>query len=473
MKYLSFIPKTEVKISKIGFYAGLLVGTLFLFFIAIRYAYEWIWIIFPPVLVMVFLLASDDIVIGLLFVAIYETITDNFLDTDPSMYIGPLNVYLSDVVWIFFLGVFLYRVFKTKFVNIANTSSGRWFILFFSWVIIGAISGSSIYAQSALGDARRFLSMLCIAIYCASFTLDDRTIKNISKVLVFFVIFHVLLAVLRWAGIVQMPWYVDEFGGEDLWAYRAVDEMKTFYMLSMVAVVFILMKTGLIKRRLYLYLFMLSLLIMVVIMQHRSVWVSAIVMILFFLLFFFSVRGQIYGLIAVSVVVFVLIKFKLTFTASGGLGNTIYTSMISSWEDPNSTAMWRIANWLGLLENMTLRDYIIGTKFGTYFPGRYIMAEEINVYTSPHNFFVRIMYKLGSIGLFIFIVLQAILMKKLWRIGKQVKSDLHKSMGLIMFSILIGLNAMFLSYEPAIDYGIFLGLSIAFVQRKEFRLVYA
>ena len=424
-----------------------------------------LWLLLLVVVCVLFATASNSLVVGLAVAFAYETVADNFFESDPSTFIGPLNVYASDVIWMFYLGITLFRLLRKRSVPHERSREWRWFLAFFALVVCSLLIGLPVYAQSAVGDARRFLSMLSVASYSASFALDERLLMNVFKLFVVFVGIHVLLAFLRWSGIVPMPWYVYEFREEGLWAYRAVDENKTFYMVVLMSAIFVFIRTGILTRRPSLYILMGGLLLMVIVMQHRSVWIVAIVTMAFFFFMLFPLRTKIVS--AAAIVLFCVFLFSSNLQVSGGIIGTVYDSAVSSWDDPTSTANWRVLSWISLVETMSLKDYLIGSTFGTYFPGRTGLVGEINVYTSPHNMFVRMLYKLGFLGLLVYSILQVGLMRHLWYMGMKARELVTKSTALILLSTLIGFNAMFFSYEPAFDFGIFLGLSLAFVQKDK------
>ncbi len=409
---------------------------------------------------------------GLALVLIYEAIVHNFLEAEPALgFIGPFAIAATDGLWMFYLSIFFFRILTKKSLSHKHLAEWRWLLIFIGILIASIASGFPVYVQSAFGDARPFLDLVCLACYCASFRLDERTLNAIFKIFLVFVGFHVLLALLRWAGIIGMPWYVVELADPGYWAYRAVDETKTFFMFLLATAMFVFLRTGLLKRGPSTYVGIAFLFAMVIIMQHRSVWVVAIIVVLFSFFMLLPLRTKLVSIILFMALAAVLFLTDVRISNSGGLVGTLYSSTVSTWEDPHSTANWRVLNWMGLLTNMSLKDYLVGTPFGTYYPGRVDWAGEIPANISPHNFFVRLIYKLGSVGLLVYLILQLLLMKRLWQTGRRMADPFKKSVALILFLALLGFNAMFFSFEPTLDYGIFLGLSLAFVQRDEVRLL--
>lgn len=187
----------------------------------------------------------------------------------------------------------------------------------------------------------------------------------------------------------------------------------------------------------------------IVVLQHRTVWVVLIGILLLVIVRDRRMRRRwSAGLIAITILAI--------FGGIGFVGTSAVNSLMRSAQDLR-TFDWRLASWSAAMSPDRFQspwDYLVGQPFGTGYE-RYLAGRDSPTSVSPHDFYVQTFLNLGIAGLAGLFVLYAGLLGLL---GTGRGDGVATTLSLLLTSQLIFSITYALSYEQ----GLLLGLAIAF-----------
>jgi hypothetical protein len=186
----------------------------------------------------------------------------------------------------------------------------------------------------------------------------------------------------------------------------------------------------------------------VVILQQRSVWVCALVVILLILFREVRIRRRLWRSLAVVGVVSLVLGLTLW---GKWLAQDIKTSSQSTvtWE-------WRVMGWQALLDQRHFNEplnYIWGQPLGTGYY-RELWQPGYSVEVSPHNYYLQVMLDLGVLGLIMLLTLYFVLLKTLGRYAR------NQGPQRLVWMLLVSQLVFFIPYAPNFAQGIVLGLAL-------------
>jgi hypothetical protein len=190
----------------------------------------------------------------------------------------------------------------------------------------------------------------------------------------------------------------------------------------------------------------LLLLVFVLLLQHRTVWVVTVAMALTG--WMLGARGRERVL---STVVLVLSTALTVLAYQFGVFSTVGTMLATSAEevqDSNSTFAWRVTGWQQLLTvPRSLLEWLSGLPFGSGY-GRLIGGHLVTV--GPHNYYVHVLLRLGTLGLLLLVVLYVLTWRRLG----------PASWGVPLRALLVGQLVFFITYPASSPQGILAGLCV-------------
>lgn len=190
------------------------------------------------------------------------------------------------------------------------------------------------------------------------------------------------------------------------------------------------------------------LMVFVIILQHRTNWAVAAVMLVVAWARLPARRGQrVVSALACSVG---LAAIALAFAAGifGGLGGTLANSLDET-QDRHSTFRWRVVGWRELLQKpRSLSDWAIGSPFGTGYERH---LDGWLVTACPHNYYLEVLLCLGLFGLALLVALYTGAWRSLARVG-------WGTFGLRL--VLVGQLVFSLTNPLFAEQGVLLGLCI-------------
>ncbi|MFF5013623.1 O-antigen ligase family protein [Streptomyces sp. NPDC001165] len=190
------------------------------------------------------------------------------------------------------------------------------------------------------------------------------------------------------------------------------------------------------------------LLLFVVLLQHRTIWVVAVAMVMAgWALRRSSGRTRLLSFtIAALSVSLAVVAYQLG--AFGTVGGTLATSA-AEVQDSSSSFDWRVAGWQQLLAAPgSLVQWLSGMPFGS---GYDRVVGGILVTVGPHNYYVHLGLRLGMVGLALLIAWYVLT----WRRLRQ-----EDAWSAALRVLMVGQLAFFVTYSADSEQGVLLGLCI-------------
>jgi hypothetical protein len=194
------------------------------------------------------------------------------------------------------------------------------------------------------------------------------------------------------------------------------------------------------------------LLLFVVLLQHRTIWVVAVAMVMagFVLTTVARRRESLPAAIAVLSVSLVVLMYQLG--AFGTVGNAIATSFEEARRS-NSTLEWRVAGWQQLLPSSPA-EWLSGVPFGSGYD-RVVSGGLVTV--GPHNYYVHLLLRLGLFSLVLLIGWYVLTWRRLsskgpWDVTLRV--------------LMVGQLVFFVTYSASPEQGVLLGLCMWYLRTR-------
>jgi O-antigen ligase len=325
-------------------------------------------------------------------------------------------------------------------------------IFFGMLILVAFIRGVVAFGPGAAGvEVRKFFYFFSGTLYFGTFALSSTKIKSISKIWFCVSILLVLCAFLRWyAELLGLP-MAEKWSSRG--AMRVLSAAETFFLAQALLVcLYLRMGRGIAFEMRH---FAILLLPVVLLLQHRTVWVVLLVSIFFILLREGMLRKRVLlvistGSVAIAVVLLIVVgdheMDKLIASAAN----------LSTWE-------WRVSGWKALIgEHMRNPiDILIGKPFGAGY-GRFIGPYNNLVEVSPHNFYIELLLRLGLVGFSCFLFIYKGLLQYFWLYQQNTQGPAYFYSRLFSTLALTHL-VYFITYSPNHEQGILLGIMFSLV----------
>ena len=327
---------------------------------------------------------------------------------------GSLNLRFSDPI---ILGIFISLAIKA--FNKDNSLSrivfkeGKFFTFFLIYVFMEVIKNLGFYGSLAVGEFRTYYQgFIIIPFIAVSFKNSEQRYK-IFMLIVGLSLFHIALGIFK--GSVIQGFSLDT---HDKWL-SAFGSLALLYGLY---AYYLLLTSKVIKppKILVSIVFFIGL-VTLIIASNRSVWLAGLVGFLF-LLFIGKIKIKQQFVILIIVLFVVLIVIQL-FSSEGYNFFSFITVRLDAFTNYQSdeTAMWRMYAWNAIIESISKNlvwGYGLGGNFNVYVPK---FAQDLG--TTPHNFYLAMMYELGSVGTIFFSVFIISFVSKLRKLQALVTTD--------------------------------------------------
>jgi hypothetical protein len=184
------------------------------------------------------------------------------------------------------------------------------------------------------------------------------------------------------------------------------------------------------------------LLAVVILLQHRSAWLAAMVMVPGWLLFRPGSAGRKAAGVAIATVIAISAAFVALF-----LPDSTVTDDLASSATNEDTMQWRMDSWHLLIGRLHgIRDWLFGMPFGSGFE-RLLYGSVVE--SQPHNFYVHLLLRVGIVGLCTAVTL--------------VLATLHRTnprdpMGLVLWLTMAGDACFCLTYALPFMQSLLIGL---------------
>ncbi len=343
------------------------------------------------------------------------------------------------------------------------------------WLLLGVMIfisfalGLAQFGKAAGTDFRNYFYIWSTGLYFWSFRYDEARTRRIVIGWLACSVFLVGLACFRWAA----EWMNLPIAS----SWRDTGAVSEFRVLPSGATLFLAQSFMILAYRVtaraasrWTWFAVLILLATVIAMQHRSVWIATVAGILGLYVF---MPGRIrLKLTKAAVIGAVLVGIPaIGLIAYGSLDKLVYsvqTSLVSGADFERGTAGGRIYGWNQLLQQMHPADYIIGKPFGSGYERREVPNARWLATYDPHNFYLQTLLRAGVIGLFLWLAIYFISMKR--ALGKGAGgewADLPPRLLCVLLVTQLAYTIAYrLSYEQAILIGLVMSISIGLLGRK-------
>lgn len=361
----------------------------------------------------------------------------------PGFSFGSVSLYVLDIISILlvFITIFIILIAKLR-INKMDLP----IYLFGVLIVVSFLRGLQLYGiETAANSLRNYLYFYAPLLAIVVIGWNAISLPKLIHAwgLISWLIFGIVL--IRWTmvaiGSVQNPDWVAPGGG----MVRVINAAQTFFLLQTVIFVFSIPKG--IKLMPFQRALPWVLIPTIVVLQHRTIWV-----ILLFILIWFAIKTK-------KVLVYLpllIIGFVIIFALILNLfeNNRFLESIMGSAQDLQNFR-WRMESWRQLLSttrNQSFIDYVFGQPFGAGF-FRYMFDSSYSSDTAPHNYFVETFLSIGIIGLFLFILIYLRSLTLLKRYQRYLATR-------PFFLLLISQLLFFLTYSPNYEQGLLLGSAL-------------
>lgn len=191
------------------------------------------------------------------------------------------------------------------------------------------------------------------------------------------------------------------------------------------------------------------LLLSVLLLQHRSVWAAVVAMAGGWLLL--RPGGGLRKAVAGGALAFA--GTAAVITMAGGPAGGLSASLAESASN-ESTWEWRVTGWLQLVDRLQgMGDWLLGLPFGS---GYERLVSDVVTDVHPHSFYVLMLLRTGLLGL---ALLAVTVLASLRGCGRT------SSTGLLLWLLVVGEAAYWITYEPTLPDGLLLGLLVRYSTR--------
>jgi hypothetical protein len=361
----------------------------------------------------------------------------------PAISLGSISVYLLDLVTLLCLLAIILKLFRTNF-RIKKAIIPLLFlgVLLFTSLLRGIqLFGIGV----AVNSMRGYLYFYIITLSVVMFYWDSFSLSKLIHMwgLISWLIFGVVI--FRWmllvSGINLNPGWMALGGG----FMRVINAAQTLFLVqAVIMALFIPKEEKLIPFQRAMPWVLIP---TVVLLQHRTVWV-----ILLIVLVWFALKNKRTFIYVPLIIVASILLFLVIFVV---FENTLLGTTFAGSATNMQNFEWRLEGWKQLLLPVRYQsdvDYLIGQPFGTGY-SRVIFDSSNSVDVAPHNFFVQTFLNIGAIGSLLLLI---IYIKPIASLIRHKNLLFYSPFLLLLVSQLI----FFLTYSPNYEQGLLLGSAL-------------
>lgn len=340
---------------------------------------------------------------------------------------------------------------------------GKYVIMFSLWLMVEIVRNIRPYGLSAPGEFRSHYLILALPLYIAVFF--DSTDKRVN-------LYKIIILTGLYLPLLLIP-LIGELKG---WSIGPANRFfHAFISLGILYGIFasaMATKYGFIKVPKMLFWLMSAAAALIIILDsHRSVWFTAAI-IFFLMVWFKEVKPRKFwgnSLFYAAFVLCIVLPTSAVITSVMEKGLIEFVAERSGDifkidESYNTTTAWRVAKWKVQMQRFSASPFT-GLGFGGYWG---VSGPEDDVGVSPHNLYVQILVKLGVIGLVLYLLIIACILRNIKKGIKVLREQNDPEIAILISGIIVLLasHAFYIVYSLE-DYSwIFIGLSIAVLRSK-------
>jgi len=336
---------------------------------------------------------------------------------------------------------------------------GKFFVLFFIYVLIEVIRNVGIYGTFALGEFRTYYGGFVVLNYVAINTGTIIERKKIFKLIMYLGLGQIIVALIKGAYIQGFSLNAYEKWLSAFGSLALLYALFAFYLYNKYVKINI-------SKTMAVIIFLSGILVLII-ASNRSVWLAGSVgILLLIILKEIKLKEQIIFLIIGAIVLF--IAMQLFFFEGYNFYNFFGKRLLAFTNyESDETSIWRYYVWSSLLESV-YKNIFFGFGLGDNFQ---IFVPELNtiLYNSPHNFYLAMLYQLGIVGIFLILLLFVSFINQLTKLKNLIDTDLviKKTVYVVIVCLLIYWLAY--STEKDLFTWCFLGLGFSLIINKNFK----
>lgn len=337
------------------------------------------------------------------------------------------------------------------------------------WLAFGVVffislgTGLTQFGTKAGVEARPDFYFWMAGLYFASFSYPPDVLKKLWRITQWCAWLVTVIVIYRWVGLKFgfVSERLVEFAGASN-EFRVVGSHPAFFLGVVGSVYFALWLRTSRRTTLFASLFMLGL---IVVLQHRSVWVAtlgALAVLAWHQRA--AVSGKAFPIIGMGVVMLGLAATFTALDASSRLTGALENSVVSVTES-RGTHVDRLIGWKELLTDFARsagpENWLLGKPYGTGYE-RIVLGRFQDF--SPHNFYVRLILRLGSAGLLLFLWAHFALRRRVRAGMSTVLND--PTLHTVFLAVLAANLFFYLPYDAFYLQGAFYGVVIGYLATR-------
>lgn len=349
-----------------------------------------------------------------------------------------------------------------RFLRLRRTTvTQRLLLLLLALSVLSLLVGvAALGIQAPVNDFRTFLGFFGVGLYFATFTGPEETLERIGRLVLWSAAVLGGVVCLRWIGSVigvqPGPLFV-EYGT----AIRVMTGPQSFYLGCVLFLVLPRVLDGVASAQeqwMALWLFVLT-----VLLNRRTVWLAVIVGIAILLYRRKGLGGRARPILAMVAVIGVTLFLAFPDTAGSS------DSEVALSPTDTGNLEWRVDGWRSLIVDngpTSATEWLIGLPMGAGYEREVVSGRgtDRTVESRPHSFHIQTMLRTGVLGLGVFVILLALLLRR-QAVGARLAPEPEQRTPLLTSEVLLVIVVMqivwFGAWQVGNDAGLFFGLAAA------------
>lgn len=382
---------------------------------------------------------------------------------DGRMSLG-INLFYADIA----LGLIaLVAGLRLVFASDFPRKNGAW-LLFCTLICVSLLTGLISYGSTAGVQARPYFYFMVAGLYAMSFAMTNERLRLVFNALTGTACLLIGLAVYRWVVYYTPIHSLLPPGG----VYNVDGPIRVIYSNQALVIAQVLVAGFFFasaSRGFTVARFLSPVLLgTALVLQHRSVWLAALVGVLVRLLLGRSKSGSPFGQLMIVAGIVAATAVPLAFTEKlSGVTQQIGASTTSALEGEGTTGE-RLRSWNEMVKNWYgagVRSIVIGQSFGTD-NSRYVTdgrGATRKIDYMAHNLFVQTLFNTGLLGLLAFLAATSYLVRGLYRICRDGHGGTEAEVLLVLIAMQL---AYYVPYGTDYLQSFLFGIALAYVAGK-------
>jgi O-antigen ligase len=401
-----------------------------------------------------------------LFAVLGVYFVDAVFNGIPPVEVGAFNLRPQDLISVVLL--------ITALVRLAFRRPTSMHVVWGIFAVMGFVSfyaGLQVYGTKASGvEFRQPLFLIANILYFSSFDFSEASLRRLKRAWFITAAGLISLAIYRWLA----EWF--GLPGMESWEVLRTSSPGRITRTLMAEQALFLFQAWLLtgpsmlgKRKRLVQVMSLVLLGFVLVLQHRTVWIAAVVT---FIYLFGRIKTLLQRPVLLAAAVGGLCAMVLL-VATADSSNQVATSLKYSILEPTadrSTLEWRVTSWQQLLgddNSSGVRDALFGYR--PYGAGMRRRVDGSIVNVSAHNFYIDTLMRTGMLGLAALLIGYGIILFQVRR--ERPGDDIERrNWRVVIVSILVGQFAYYFGYSAGYEQGILVGAAISFAMSRPTRV---